>query len=296
MGVDSINSIIGNLTPFLALTRFGNSLFGTFTVLLSGLLSSELIGNEFNYLLAGIVSIFLFMGSFSINDYFDHNIDTANERKDRPVANGTISRDKALNIGIGTLFLAFFISLFLGELPSIFIGFNILLTIIYSSHLKKILLLKNITIAYCFTATILFGTIVADNFIEPLIGFYMLMAFLVGMAFEILSDMVDIKGDMEHNVRTIAVFHSPRSAAIISSLFFMTIIILDPLPYFINIHPNLHQDKIFFALILPIILAYMFIIKSLICDRSPKNVFNLRSKTLLVMQLGSLVYLIGFLL
>ncbi|MCD4808242.1 MAG: UbiA family prenyltransferase [Methanococcoides sp.] len=75
-------------------------MFGIFTVLLGGILSVELIGNEFKYLIAGIVCLFLFMGSFSINDYFDYKIDIANHRQDRPIAMGTISRRKALNIAV----------------------------------------------------------------------------------------------------------------------------------------------------------------------------------------------------
>ncbi|ABE52671.1 UbiA prenyltransferase-family protein [Methanococcoides burtonii DSM 6242] len=226
------------LRPYLALTRFGNSLFGTFSVSIAGVLSVELIGNEIDYLIAGTVSIFLFMGSFSINDYFDHKIDIVNNRKDRPIVIGTISRSKALNIATVCFFLAFFTSLFLGVFPSIFIGFNILLAIVYSSHLKKVLLLKNITIAYCFMATILFGTIIVDNRIDQLVGFYMIMAFLVGFAFEIMADISDMIGDMQHNIKTIASFHSPRVAAFVSSFFFISIFLFDPLPFFESIEYN----------------------------------------------------------
>lgn len=234
------------------------------------------------------------MGSFSINDYFDYKIDIANHRQDRPIAIGTISKRKALNIAIACFILAFFTSLILGMFPSIFIGFNILLAIVYSSHLKKVLLLKNIIIAYCFMATILFGTIIVDNIIEPLIGFYIIMAFLVGLAFEIMADISDMVGDMEHNVRTIASFHSPRFAAFVSSFFFLTIFLLDPLPFFVNMHPSLYSNNIFLLMIVPIAVSYVLISLSLIRDQSKKHVLKLRAQTIMVMQIGSLVYLICF--
>ncbi|MCD4822460.1 MAG: UbiA family prenyltransferase [Methanococcoides sp.] len=291
---DRISSIMEQLQPYLALTRFGNSLFGTFTVLIAGILSVELIGNEFKYLIAGFVSIFIFMGSFSINDYFDHKIDIANHRQDRPIAMGTISRRKAFDIAMACFILAFLTSLILGLFTSLFIAFNILLAIVYSTHLKKILLLKNITMAYCFMATILFGTIIVDNIIEPLIGFYIIIAFLVGIAFEIMADISDMAGDLEHNVQTIASFHSPRFAAFVSSFFFLTIFLLDPLPYFVNLHPGLYLNNIFLLMIIPVTVSYLLISLSLIRDQSKKHVLNLRARTIMVMQIGSLVYLICF--
>lgn len=289
-------SFTEKLQAFLALTRFGNSFFGMFSVILSGILSMEFFGNGTEYATAAVISIFLFMGSFSINDYFDHLVDIANNRTDRPIVTGAISRNVALQVAVGCMLLAFLISLKLGEFVSLFIGFNILLSIFYSSHMKKVLLLKNISMAYCFMATIIFGTIVVDTVVEPLVQFYILMAFLVGIAFEIMADISDMEGDMQHRVQTIAWRVSPRSAAIISSVIFSVVFILDPLPYFVNLHPNLVHDKRFLLLILPVAVVYLLISRSLIRDQSKNNVLKLRSRTIALMQIGSLVYLIGFLI
>ncbi|WP_091689139.1 UbiA family prenyltransferase [Methanococcoides vulcani] len=161
--------------------------------------------------------------------------------------------------------------------------------------MKKVLLLKNISIAYYFMATIIFGTIVVDTVVEPLVQFYILMAFLVGIAFEIMADISDMEGDMQHRVQTIAWRVSPRSAAIISSLIFSVVFILDPLPYFVNLHPNLVHNTPFLLLIVPVAVVYLFISRSLMRDQPKNNVLKLRSRTIVLMQIGSLVYLIGFL-
>ncbi|WP_445474418.1 UbiA family prenyltransferase [Methanococcoides methylutens] len=288
-------SFTEKVKALLALTRFGNSFFGMFSVILSGILSMEFFGNGTEYMTAGVVAIFLFMGSFAINDYFDHLVDMANDRQDRPIVTGAISRNTALQVAVGCMFLAFLISLKLGMFVSLFIGFNILLSIFYSSYLKRVLLLKNISIAYCFTATIIFGTIIVDAIAEPLVQFYMLMAFLVGLAFEIMADISDMEGDMQHRVQTLAWRISPRSAAIISSVIFSVVCILDPLPYFVDLHPNLVHDTLFLLLIVPIAVVYLLISRSLIHDQSKENVLKLRSRTIVLMQIGSLVYLVGFL-
>ncbi|UGV40436.1 hypothetical protein J7W08_10255 [Methanococcoides orientis] len=85
-----------------------------------------------------------------------------------------------------------------------------------------------------------------------------LMAFLVGIAFEIMADISDMEGDMQHRVQTVAWSVSPRFAAIISSLIFSVVFIFDPLPY-VNLHPNLVHDKLFLLLILPVAVVYFLI-------------------------------------
>ncbi|WP_243641564.1 UbiA family prenyltransferase [Methanohalophilus euhalobius] len=97
----------------------------------------------------------------------------------------------------------------LGPVILIFIGLNIVISVLYSMHLKRIFLLKNISIAYCFMATILFGSIISDVEIEPLAGYYMLMAFLAGLGYEIMIDIPDMEGDRACGISTLACCVSP---------------------------------------------------------------------------------------
>lgn len=79
---------------YMVLTRIGNSVFATFSVFLAGILSEDLAGHVIEYLLAASVAIFLFMGFFAINDYYDRFTDRLNGKMARPLVNGNLSEKK----------------------------------------------------------------------------------------------------------------------------------------------------------------------------------------------------------
>ncbi|ODV50155.1 MAG: hypothetical protein A8273_814 [Methanohalophilus sp. 2-GBenrich] len=86
----------------------------------------------------------------------------------------------------------------------------------------------------------------------------------------------------------------PRVAATVSSALYLVVFLLDPLPFFVQIHGGLYYDLLFLVLILPVSLMYIFISRLLLNNPSPENVLFLRSRTLTVMQIGSVAYLVGF--
>ncbi|APH38720.1 UbiA family prenyltransferase [Methanohalophilus halophilus] len=287
---------VETIKNYMVLTRIGNSVFATFSVFLAGILSEDLSGHVIEYMLAASVAIFLFMGSFAINDYYDRFADRLNGKMARPLVHGNLSEKKALQAGLLFLAISLLLSVPLGPVILIFIGLNIVVSLLYSMRLKKIFLLKNISIAYCFMATILFGSIISDVEIEPLAGYYMLMAFLVGLGYEIMIDIPDMEGDRACGISTLACCVSPRFAAAVSSAIYVVVFLLDPLPFFVQIHPALFYDLLFLVLILPVSLMYIFISRSLLNNPSRENTLGIRSRTLAVMQVGSVAYLVGFIM
>ena len=143
---------------------------------------------------------------------------------------------------------------------------------------------------------IIFGSLLSDTEIEPIILFFAAITFIVGLAFEIMIDIADIPGDRLFGVRTVAVCISEGSAAKLSAALYAGIMLLDPLPFFFNIDPRLYRDWLFLVLVLIPVLSYLFLCRGLLRDRSAKKVLYMRKKTLTVMQLGSLGYLAGVLL
>ncbi|WP_406662634.1 UbiA family prenyltransferase [Methanolobus sp. ZRKC3] len=284
-----------SIPSFLSLTRFWNSLFGAFTIILSGILSADFAGYLTDYLFASISIVLLGMGSFSINDYFDHDIDRFNKRTDRPIVQGNVGRRTALHVAMLCFSLSLVVAIRLNFIFFIFLSFNAIVFFLYSYYMKKLFLIKNILIAYSFFATIIAGTIVSDSIIEPLILYYAIMGFIVGLAFEIMIDIRDVAGDQKFGVQTIAGKFSPKIAALSSVFFYAIVMILDSLPFFIRVDPALYQDNLFLLLILIPMMLYILVSRSLILDSSKDNILALRKKTLGIMQFGSLAYLIGYL-
>lgn len=280
---------------FFKLVRFDYSFFSALGVILSGFLAGDLRGFQVEYVIAFLIVLFSAIGSFSLNDYFDFEVDKKNKRLDRPLTYDVLSKKSVLITGIIELFLAVFFSFFLNLLATSLVLVSICFFILYSLGLKKIFLLKNIIIAFAFVATILLGSIVSDVTVEPLIIFFAIMGFIVGLAIEIMLDIADVEGDKELKISTIASRFSKKIAAWISIILYFSIIVLDPLPFFIMIDSRLNNDPVFVLLILIPIVSYIFAIKSLKQNMSNKNIFKLKRQLFLTMQIGSIAYLVGVL-
>jgi 4-hydroxybenzoate polyprenyltransferase len=162
--------------------------------------------------------------------------------------------------------------------------------------LKKKLYVKNFLIAYSYISTIFLGSLIIDSFLEPLIIFYAIMGFIVGLASEIMFDIADVKGDNEQGVHTISTRFGTKRAAQISTLFYIVIIILDPLPFFLNIDPRLYLDFMFLMLILITVIFYIILSRSLLKNQNHVNIIKLRGLLFFTMQFGSISYLLGVLI
>jgi len=281
---------------FLKLTRFGVSLFGCIGLIVSGVIAGDLIDFQVEYLLAFFIVLISASGSFAINDYFDFELDKKNNRRDRPLARGLISRKTALITAILSFLIVIFLSFFLNLIAMILIFISLPLFYVYSMGLKKKLFIKNILIAYSYLSTIFLGSLIMDSYLEPLLIYYAIMGFIVGIANEILFDIADVKGDYSLGIETVSTKFGVKKAAQISIFFYITIIILDPLPFFIKIDQRLYLDYLFLILILIPVISYIILSITLLKKQTIEHVMKLRIKIFVIMQFGTISYLIGVLI
>lgn len=280
---------------FSKLIRLDCSLFATFGVFVSGLLAGDLHGFQLEYLVAFLIVFLSAVGSFAFNDYHDFDIDKSNDRFDQPLLLGLLSKSVALMTGLGSFLLIIFLSLYLNSLAMSLVLVSLPLFFLYSMGLKRMILIKNALIAYAYVATILLGSLVSDAILEPLIVYFAAMGFIVGVAFEIMLDIGDVEGDKKLGIETLSTRFGTETAAQVSVVLYGAIVILDPLPFFIMIDPRLYLGYAFLLLILIPIVSYFFISKSLMKDQSKKNVFQLKKRVFVTMQVGCMAYLIGVL-
>lgn len=281
---------------FLKLIRFGVSLFGCLGLIISGILAEDMIGFQVEYLLALLIVLISASGAFAINDYYDFEVDKTNNRSDRPLVSGVISRKTALITAILSFFIVIFLSFFLNLIAMILVFISLPIFYVYSMGLKKKLCVKNSLIAYSYLSTIFLGSLIIDSYLEPLIIYYAVMGFIVGIGNEIMFDIADVKGDNEQGISTISTRFGTKRAAQISTFFYIVIIILDPLPFFLNIDPRLYLDYMFLMLILIPVIFYIILSRSLLKKQSRFNILKLRGLVFFIMQFGSISYLLGVLI
>jgi len=281
---------------FLKLVRIELCVFGTIGFFVSGVLAGDLIGFQVEYLIGFLIIFLSEAGAFAINDYIDYEIDVKNNRSDRPLVLGLITRKTALLTAIIILLIDFALVLFLNAFAASLALISIPLFYIYSLGLKKKILVKNILIAYSYTGTIIFGSLVTDAILEPLIIYFALMGFIVGLGSEIMFDIADVEGDKELGINTIPNKFGLKTAAKVSVVLYIIIIVMDPLPFFILIDSRLYFDPLFLILILIPVISYIFLSISLLKNQTKENTLKLRKLIFVIMQVGVLSYLIGVLI
>lgn len=279
----------------LKLIRIDYSLFSALGVVLAGLLAGDLEGFQSEYVFAFLIVLFTAVGAFALNDYYDFEADKRNCRLDRPLVNGTASMGIALVTGLTFFTLAILMALFLELRAMVLVLLSLPIFFLYNVCLKRVILVKNIVIAYAFVATILLGSLVSDPIVEPLIVYLSVMGFIVGLAYEIMLDIGDVEGDRQVGVQTIAGRFGLRTAARLATILYVVIIVMDPVPFFAAIDSRLYHDYLFLPLILATVISYLVASRWLIQNQSKKTIFALKVQLFMTMTAGSVVYLVGVL-
>lgn len=278
---------------FLKLIRLGVSLFGCIGLFVSGILAEDFKGFQVEYLIAFFIVIISASGAFAVNDYFDYELDKINNRKDRPLVSGLISRKIALTTAIISFVIVVLLSILLNLASTILVVISLTIFYVYSIGLKKKLLFKNFLIAFSYLSTIFLGALIIDSDLEPLIIYFAIMGFIVGLANEIMFDIADVKGDKEQGITTFSTRFGIKPAARISMSLYIIIIFLDPLPFIVKIDERLYLDYLFLILILIPVISYIILMRSLLKNQTSKNILKLRTLVFLIMQFGTISYLIG---
>ncbi len=168
-----------------------------------------------------ILAAFVLTGAGNvINDYFDYETDKVN-RPERPLPSGKISRRSAL--------VLFFVLSLVGLAFSFFVSYNFFLfalvnTIIftlYPSILKKIPLIKNITVSYLATSPFIAPAFIFDGLniiIQGPILIFAVIAFLGTLSREIFKDIEDFEGDEKVKIKTLPILIGKHPARILADL------------------------------------------------------------------------------
>ncbi|MHA2287726.1 MAG: UbiA family prenyltransferase [Promethearchaeota archaeon] len=285
--------LIEKISGFLKLIRIELCIFGTIGFFVSGILAEDLIGLQLEYFIGFLIIFLSEAGAFAINDYIDYEIDLNNERSDRPLVEGLINRKTALITAIIILIIELSLVLFLNAFAAFLALISVPLFYVYSLGLKKIVLVKNLLIAYSYAGTILFGSVVSDIILEPIIIYFAVMGFIIGLGSEIMFDIADVEGDKKQGINTIPNKFGRKTAALVSIILYGIIVIMDPLPFFVLIDTRFYLDPLFLILILIPVISYIFLSISLLKNQTKENTLKLRKLIFVIMQIGVIAYLIG---
>lgn len=221
-----------NLEALLLLLRPINCVITFLSVFVAGIISN-VRWSDFSpeLALAGISAALIAGGGNAYNDYRDRHLDAVQKRH-RPLPSGSIS-PSAARIWSGICFFA-------GTLIAVWIGIAacgiavcaVLLLILYSRFWKGRPLFGNVVVALVASLALLYGG-VAVRGIAPAI-WAALLAFLFHLGREIIKDLADLPGDLQHNIGTMPAVWGISAARLgVTSAFFLLALAL-PLPYYLG--------------------------------------------------------------
>ena len=188
----------------LRLTRIEHSIMLVVAVVAAELLAGGLPGLGV-LALSVATPIFVSMGSFAINDYFDIEVDRLNRKKKRPLVSGALTPAQALCVAAASFAVGVGASWFINAYAfAIALAFAAL-AIVYARWLKEILLWGNAYVALSMVIPFIYGYYVKS--IAPAWGILIpvcAMVFLSGLGREIHGTIRDYSGDVRvRNARTL---------------------------------------------------------------------------------------------
>ncbi|HIP62582.1 MAG TPA: prenyltransferase, partial [Archaeoglobus profundus] len=148
----------------------------------------------------------------------------------------------------------------------------------------------NAYIAFTMAAPFIFGGIIANK-LTPQIIVLSIIAFISGIAREIMKGIEDVEGDALRNVKSLARVKGVAFAAKISALLFLIAVMLSVIPFLF-----IDEYRFDIKYIVPVILTDIILIKvclNLIKRYDKSSIREYRNQTLIALLFGLIGFLIG---
>jgi len=221
---------MNKLAPFLLLIRADLAFAAGICVVMGMILASDGIPSVWGMLLAFCSAVAISGGILAMNDYFDVESDRINA-PDRPIPSGAISPGGALFFSIILIFGGIGLSAFF-SCWSVFIASLLgVLGFLYNRYLKKTGLPGNFVVSISVGTTFIYGGLAVGIPFSPLVVFFAVLVALIDLGEEIAADAMDAEGDALIGSRSIARRYGSHIALRVSTVIFMVVILITPLPF-----------------------------------------------------------------
>jgi len=234
-----------------------------------------------------IVSSFLTASSMVINDVVDLEIDRINAPY-RSLPSGMISTRSALIFAALLTILGILAAVLLSLYTFMIAILTFIISLTYNLYGKKIGLPGNMMVAYCVAVPFLFGGVAVAGSMDLTVTVFFLLAFLATVGREVTKGIADIEGDRLKGIKTAALSYGPKAAALISALFYITAVLITPLPYIFG------YLGIYYLLVVLVVDAGFFYSSFYIMkNQSRESALKVKKQALFWMLLALLAFLLG---
>ena len=238
------------------------------------------------------------MGAFALNDYFDVEVDKKNNRTDRPIVRGEISKNEALGLTIASFIVSVVAAYFIGNWGAFAVVVAmIIFGILYDYKLKEYGIIGNIYIAFTMAAPFLFSSMLFNN--SPVLLLLTAMAFFLGLGREIMKGIMDVEGDALRDVKTVARVFGEKAAKYTAVVLYVIAILLAPIPFLVNLvpaDPTYYHNLLYAAFATLAVLILLYVCGSLLLNHERTTISKARKTTLMAMGIALIAFLLPALL
>ena len=239
-----------------------------------------------------LIPVFIEIGIFALNDYIDVESDILNKRSDRPLTRNAIPHTYPLYLSAIVLPMAIIIGVFIQMVPFLIVVVGVVLGVLYNIKLKEVPLVKNAVMGLCIAAPLIGGNLVITN-ILPIVLVFGAAAFTAGFGREVLKDMMDVKGDKAHGCTTFPILFGLKISSFIVSFLLLLACFFVLLPFFYPLDVFYFHDPVYLVAAAVTSGLVMYCVYTILKDRSYETIKLLRKKTLYVIEVGIITFILG---
>jgi geranylgeranylglycerol-phosphate geranylgeranyltransferase len=220
-------------SAFARIVRPVNCIMIGFAVIVGAALVGKSIFSEdlkFLLVLGFFTGFFLTASSMVINDMIDREIDAVNE-PGRPIPSGAVSWRQAQVFAVVLCVLGFGAALATNWQCFFMAVFSWFVFTVYSLWGKRAGFFGNLLVSVCVVVPFVYGGFVVGRGLAEASSIFVALAFLANTGREVTKGIVDIEGDKQANVRTVAVRFGAHVAAVVAVAFFVSAVVLSVLPW-----------------------------------------------------------------
>lgn len=220
---------MGSPKDYLEIMRPVNSVMLGVAIIIGAFITggAKILSDWWSLVFAFLTGFTMCGAAMAINDYYDREIDAINEPL-RAIPSGRISPRSAV-VFTGILSIIGLASSYMISLEALLIAvFAWIIMMTYSVWGKKTGFLGNLMVSVSVALPFMYGGVMTGALAASLS--FSGIAFLANTGREITKGIVDVDGDREEGVRTIAVTSGEKNAARVASLFFLSAVAVSIYP------------------------------------------------------------------
>jgi len=274
----------------LEITRPVNSVMLGLAIIVGAAVTggASILGEPLPLLYAFITGWALTGASMAVNDYYDRDIDAVNE-PGRPIPSGRVAPSEALSLTAVLSLIGLSASYLVSYQAFAVAGFGWVLMMMYSAWGKRTGFPGNLMVSTCIALPFIYGGVLKGNLV---VSFYFgFIAFLSNTGREVAKGIVDVEGDRNVGVMTVAVSRGAETASRVAATFFIMAVAASVIPVFLGLVSLWYVP---FVAATDLGLAHGAI--SLVREPSRENSRRVKNRVLYLMLVGLIGFAAGSLL